>query len=278
MNLDHYLEQATAGGIFESEGGFGVSPEKLLEKLGQHALTETSHGPLALVAAAVGAAADRLSVTTGPCLARYRMKMAEPRVETLQQMWEEPLSQRLLWALAVQRRSLLRAELSYPNQGITVVLTPEACKFSRGSRRREQVRVELVRPEPQPNLDNQVLQRHCSLCPIPIEIDGRPLQGNLIDTYRNRVLGWSSSVPRNLCAETGDLDSSRALFLYSTRSRKPTWVAVVGGVSYPFLIPEIEGKAGIVWSEQLRTDLGVSRLVPDSHWESLRQDLIAACD
>lgn len=54
-------------------------------------------------------------------------------------------------------------------------------------------------------------------------------------------------------------------------------MAVVGGISYPFQLPQAPGRVGVIWCDELRTDLSLGSVVQDEAWEGARREILRVC-
>lgn len=272
MNLDTFLGQAAEVGESDSEGAFSVSPQVMLERLAASLLVDLSMAPLVAVSAAVGAGASALDLKPARRGLVFSFSMLEPPLENGRALYSGPARQ-LLVAAAVWKEQARKVGLIFPLQGIQLSLSPKLeLAAYRGQARTVQLMVEGKTPPGQALLT--LLQRHCGLCSLPLSVEGRPVSSSLQGFCGDDAF-WTCSVPESL-RPRGEplLESETAVLLARSRLAKPHWVAVVGGISYPFLLPGAGGVKGIVWSDRLRTDLSLTRLVQDSCWLDLRDELL----
>lgn len=263
MNLESYLAEVVGQGRFDPFGQFGLALPQLLDKLAHFQFPDPAQAPLALLSAAVSTGAERVEVEVAGPKISYRLALPEPDLN-------QPHSP-LLWALAANRGSARRIELTCPQQGRALLLTRAGHQLVSRSPSQGQVTVHIEREKGFPN-ESLTLTRHCTLCPIPIQLDGQPLQVSLGKAYRGRSAAWSASLPE-LFRPAGPALLKTPLSLFLFRSAAPVWVAVVGAVSYPFVLPEVRNVCGVLWSSSLRTDLGLSSVVQDETWQRCRDQL-----
>lgn len=258
------------GGRLESSGQFGLALPELLAKLGAFQFQDPSHAPLGIIAAAVECGATAIDVEPRSAAALYRIRMPEPDLSN-----PHGPSQRLIWALAANRRCVESLTLRCPAQGLELRLTPGSHQVVawKGKPAEGEIFLEL-RGQGRGALEQLALTRWCGLCPVPIELGGSRLQVELGRAYRGCSQGWTENVPALFRPDgPGLLDSPRAVFLARSNASRPLWVAVIRGVSYPFPFPEAPATVGILWSSELRTDLALQSIVQDSTWDACREDL-----
>jgi len=263
VNLESYLAEVAGQGIFDSFGQFDLALPQLLDKLAHFQFPDPAHAPLALLSAAVSAGADRVEVEVAGPKITYRLALPEPDLNQPQNP--------LLWALAANRGSARRIELRCPQQGRALLLTREGHQLVNRSPSQGDVTVHIERVKGCPD-EGLSLTRHCTLCPVPILLDGQPLQVPLGKAYRGRSAAWSASLPE-LFRPAGPALLKTPLSVFLSRSAMPVWVVVVGAVSYPFALPEVGNVCGVLWSPSLRTDLGLTAVVQDETWHGCRDQL-----
>ncbi len=276
MNLNAFLAEAAAAGSAESRGAFTTSLEGMLERLAHNLLVDPSLIPLVTVAGAVGSGARRLDIRCGRKELAFHLEMDEPALPDSRDgtaALHGCSARPLLVAAAVWRRLASKVSLEFPGQQRRFQLTSRKTIFEPcAAAGQERVRLVVSGRVPRRQELEVLLLRHAGLCPIPLSLEGRELQSALDRAYGNAL--WSASVPAHLRPSGPPLlETSLPLLLAPADYPKPPWVAVVGGLSYPFLLPEAFGVQGIVWSEQLRTDLGLAGLAWDDAWSELRQEL-----
>ncbi len=269
MNLDDLLKGLAADGQLHSSGAFSLSLEQLISSFSQSLWVQPKLAPLFVVAAATRSGASQLEVQETTDRWVFRFHLAEPdlggQVAT-QARW-------LLLAMAAQGQA---CELLCPSQGRKLSLRGRSCSVSAWKPEPADVLLSLVvhRPGKSTVLTDQ-LRRHCALCPLPLVLHGERLQKDLTLAYRGSPLAWSPGVP-DLFRPPGpaELESPLALFIAHSRATQPTWVAVVGGISYPFQLPEARGRVGVIWCDDLRTDLSLGSVIQDEAWESARREVL----
>lgn len=272
MNLEQFIEHSrtSGGGRHNSAGQFSLTLPRLLDKIAQHALETPWLGPLALISAGVGSGARSISVIEKKGCTTYRFDVDSPSLASFEDLWQSPTGQRFLWALGVQRDQVPRLELYGAGQPKALIFDRDGCTFEVDSEERLLTEVRVHGGPPAAPL----LYRHCALCPVPLTLDGSLIQMPLDRAHRGKDCRWSSTVPLPLKPEAPPLlKTQRSVFLARTAAPKPVWSAVVGGIAYPFTLP-IEGIEGVVWSEQLKVDLGLQKVVGDQAWQDLRKDLL----
>ncbi len=267
MSLESYLSQLSAQATHDSTGTFSLSLPEMLSRFSQSLLIDPSLAPLLIVAAALYLEARSLEVQAESTYIDYRLEMDEPDLQS-------PLDSRQSWlllALAANRSNARRISLICPRQGQELSLTPEGQQLQpcREAHPRLTIRVE-------PAQKTEVLRRHCGLSPVPITLQGQPLQTPLAEAYRGRSMAWSEGVPALLRPPgPASLTTPLALFLAASRAAKPTWVAVIGGISYPFLLPQAPGVMGLFWCNQLSTDLALTQVIQDDAWNATIEQILA---
>lgn len=270
MNFDEYFSQAD----FHSTGNFGISQRELLRKLGQFQLSQPEHGPLALIAAALVAGTRRIEVDVRGSDVQYRFVGAsEPDLEH-----GKGPGQKLLWAAAANQHGVRALHLACPGQGVTVVrkrsdwnVEPLAQKKSNSSSPDNALLLAIRRHGRASDLE--VLTRSCSLCPVPLVLNGETLQIPL--TACHPRVEWSPTVPELFvpqpdAAKQGSLETDLAL---AWIDRGPS-VAVVGGIAYPFTLPGWIRGAAVGWNDRLRPDLGLVHIVQDEAWSECERELL----
>lgn len=277
MNLESYLEGLTGAGEFNSSGSFSLTLDQLVESLSQSLWVDPQLAPLFVVAAAARVGARHLEVQSERGKVVYRLEMSEPDLSSQQSLLSEQghgsEARWLILAMAAQGQP---ASLLCPAQGRKLSLGSGACAVtpwkSKDGDARLSLEVSQSRGGP-PVAD--LLRRHCSLCPVPLQLAGTLLQKDLTQAHRGSPVAWSASVSSVFHPpESAGLDTKLALFLAGSNAPKPTWVAVVGGVSYPFRLPKARGRVGVVWSDELRTDLSLGSVIEDESWKKIQTEIL----
>lgn len=272
MNLNHFIETVRHQGQFESRGDFSLTLPRLLEKIASHGHEHAGLGPLALVAAGVGSGAHAINVQVKKRATFYRFEVEAPALGSFEELWQSLSGQRFLWAMGVQRGKV--NQVSLHARGRQLSLTGDSYSFEPDSQPGGFDQLTTVKVEGGPPVQ-PLLLRHCTLCPVPLKLEGNLLQVPLDQAHRGKEVWWSSGVPGSVRPPgKANLKSELGVFLYP--SKAPLWVAVVGGLSYPFTL-ETNGLSGILWSEDLKVDLGLRSLVLDKNWKRIRQHLLELC-
>lgn len=264
MNVDQYLEATRQENALEveSQGEFRLALPKLLDKLSESALTRPELAPLALIAAGVTSGITRINISQTRKGLVYHLVGEEPDLSSIHTVCDSLFGQRLLWAMAVQKAKSV--SVSSGRQRQRLILSGGSHKIEADC-----IGLELLTIEVKGSFASiyPLLLRHCPLCPIPLLLDGKQLQ-NPLPAKHSRV---SPTVPPLFRGgATTRIDSQLAVALGP--STNSVWVAVVGGLSYPF---RLETKAsGILWDDNLKVDAGLQNLVCDSHWERNRDELL----
>lgn len=277
MNLEAFLSEAVAAGEMESRGAFTASLALMVERLSSRLVVDRSLAPLVVVASAVGAGAGGVEILSAKRQLSFRLAMEEPPLPEGQDWraaFEGGSARHMLLGASVWLEHAASVSLLFPNQGRELRLSREGVTFEPSSRSPHPVELVVRGQVPDASALEVVLLRHGSLSSIPITLDGRAMQADLQAVYGAHGL-WSAAVPDHL-RPSGDpsLPTDLGLILAPTRRAKPRWVAVVGGISYPFLLPELPGVQGIVWSQDLHTDLSLSGVVWDEAWLRVREQLL----
>lgn len=277
MNLEAFLSEAGAVGEKESRGAFTARLTLMLERLSSRLVLDKSLAPLVVVASAVGAGATGLAIVTAKKQLSFRLAMQEPPLPEGQDWgaaFEGGAARHLLLGASVWKGQALSVSLLFPNQGRELRISSVGVTFEHVRRCQDSVELVVRGEVPDHTALEVLLLRHCSLSSVPITLNGKALQADLERVYGPHGL-WSAAVPEHL-RPSGDpsLTSELGLILAPTRRGKPQWVAVVGGISYPFLLPELSGAQGIVWSRHLRTDLSLNGVVWDEAWLGVREQLL----
>lgn len=238
-------------------------------------LVQPSLAPLFVVAAATRAGARQLDVEELAGRLLYRIQLAEPDLSGQPHLLSSGSARWLVLAMAAQGQA---CSLLCPEQGRKLSLQSGRCSLSTwtpGSADSD-LTLEVSRPQSAPTLA-PLLRRHCSLCPLPVRLQGELLQKDLTLAHRQAPV-WSPEVAE-LFHPPGpaELDSPLAIFLAHSRAAQPTWVAVVGGISYPFQLPQAPGRVGVIWCDELRTDLSLGSVVQDEAWEGARREILRVC-
>lgn len=264
MNLERFFQETR----YDSSGRFQLPLDQWLAKASRFQFAQADHGPLAIVSAAVRSNANAIEVKVQGSRVEYRLHLPERPLEDFHS---------LLGALAACRRHTRRIRLACPRQQRQLTMTDGEIEVGALTTTLPpgQVLIELQRTTSEaPELS--CLGRHCSLCPIPITLQSQSLQANLGQAYAGAKVDWSASVPE-LLRPSGNptLATSIPLFVAATRARTPVWVAVVGGISYTFRLPGVQGRTGVVWAQHLETDLGLQSVVDDASWRALQSELLS---
>ena len=266
MNLEDVLEQLQSQGQAESAGQFTLALPQLLDGLSRSLLLDPEHAPLMIAAAAVHAGARQLEIETRPGLVQYRFDMEEPDLSR-PDLATRGSARWLIMALAAQRYHARQVSLLYPGQRQELRLTSSGHEVRPWVPNSDlRVTLQLI-PNKNAPPPLEALRRHCSLCPVPILSRGQLLQTPLAKAYRGWPMAWSESLP-TLLKPPGEarLRTSLAVFMAQTRVPIPTWVAVVGGISYPFRIPEARQRVGILWHNELRANLDLRHIIQEESW------------
>ena len=265
MNLEAFLARQSGVGELDSQGAFTATMTGQLDRMSDHLLADSGLAPLVAVAGAVAGGARALDIgwSKREVVFRFALDQTLP-----------PATHHLLLAAAVWRRQASRVALVFPAQGRELVLTPRKVGWEPCPQATGDVQLSVVGKVPgRQALELQML-RHCGLCPIPLSLDGKSLQVTLDKAY-GATGAWSETVPDHLRpAGKATLEGELALVLAPTSQARPGWVAVVGGISYPFLLPEAGKLKGVVWSPLLSTDLGLGGVVCDRAWTQVRQQVL----
>ena len=275
MNLESFLKQATAEGDVHSEGHFTTNVERMLSRLSDSLLVDAGLAPLVVVASSVAAGATGLDILPGKNELTFRFAMEEPCFSG-EQGWTAAFSsgaaRHLLLAAAVWRPHAGWVSVSFPSQGRRLVLTSEGLSLEAHSGGGLELKIRGTVPS-RHELE-QLMLRHCGLSPVPLRLAGKLLQSSLDKAYGQNGL-WSKGVPEHLRPQGEPaLEGETVMLLAPTGRVRPSWIAVVGGISYPFLLPEAPGVMGIVWSERLSTDMSFTGLVWNNAWLQVRDELL----
>jgi hypothetical protein len=271
VNLETYLEDLNGAGELNSSGSFSLTLDQLVASLSHSLLVDPQLAPLFVVAAAVRVRARKLDIQSERAKIVYRLEMSEPDLSSQQNLgWD---ARWLILAMAAQGQP---GTLFCPTQGRKLWLGSGSCSITPWKAPQPDLGLTLEvgrRPGAPPVAD--LLRRHCSLCPVPLQLAGTRLQKDLTQAHRGSPLAWSESVSGLFRpAEAARLDTPLALFVAASAAPEPTWVAVVGGVSYPFRLPKARGRVGVVWSDELRTDLSLGNVIEDQAWKKTRAEIL----
>jgi hypothetical protein len=129
--------------------------------------------------------------------------------------------------------------------------------------------------------EQDLIVRHCNLAPVPIELNGAPLNRRLykLQGVSPSVLqkgpgevplplkGWFESG-----LETQESDYHAALF--HSKFLGPYLVVVVRGVSYRIPCEKVQGVQGVIYADHLSKDLSHVQLVEDGRFQKMIRQLL----
>jgi hypothetical protein len=273
VNLERLLGQARQAGTLHSRGQFTTGLAGMVDRLASHRLLDESLAPLLAVASAVAAGAERLEIATRrkELTFDFAMKALDPGPESHAYAFEAGPSRHLLLVALAWRDRVDQVSIRFDGQGREMIMDRQLVEWKSCSAAEPGVQVRVAGKVPGASAMRALLVRHCGLSPVPLWLNGESLACRL----ESAEARWSDTVPDHLRPlKEATLEGPPALWMSASRQSSPSWVAVVGGISYPFVLPEAPGVRGIVWSDSLTADLGLTGLVQDGAWSALRRELL----
>lgn len=263
MNLEEFVAQAFGSGD-SNPGEFRLAVPQLMKKLSAHTLSDQRIAPLALVAAGVGSGATSLNIVQTARAVNYHFELEHPPLKTAEDLSATHTGQRFLRALALQSEGLNKVSLIPGKSKTKITWNGEQLRFEehKSSHSVWTICVE-TRRSPKPTI-----LRHCSLCPVRITLDRETIQHPLAKKYAHYSKGVSPFLRPKIQTNL----ATHLTVALTSQVRRPVWVAVVNGISYPFTfdVP----CSGIVWCNQIKVDAGYQKLVTDHNWNSLKSQLV----
>jgi hypothetical protein len=295
-SLSELLQELRASGQVDSQGRFTLDVAKAREKMKKYQLADPYHYVLAVVRAAVAAGAHRVVVRCdandchllweGPGLEAALLEqlfsaLFLPRDESLEPLRELAIAANAALGLDP---AWVRVETWTGQGGARLELWPSGQKFEPLSLQSESPRPTGVAIHVRERHALRVLkkilagwwsmpeaaalQRCCRLAPIPVEVNGRLVNGEAdlgpcLLTRRFRQEGVEALV--GLPLEAPDISHLDIVLHGVTLSRKAVKLGTV---------PEV---AGVVWAGHLTRNLSSSDVVEDAHYARLLTLVRAFC-